>query len=411
MSNPIDLVKQYVSARISSVPKTPYTQEQSNERYSAENEKAINEQTESQTQLAIEINKDLEERYERKRRYNAEEAQYDEEPIPTREQYELNQQNAEREMENNSQRELDDLDESEPALEGDKFSGNYFEKPDFVRNKKQKLIDDEKDDYESESDVFVEEGAGYNVKEKVYDTVRTIASDFGESFGSATGAVNAKYSKFKRGDPIFSVRQPAKRGKSPYTRVSRSGQNISRPYIGGRFGGDELILGTANTNNLYYPVVNEGRKSASTQDMYLPSGAVYEGEFSGRKAFKREFSDERERYDPFGYGGLSGDGFDNTSPFGSSLMGFGGDNGIFGGSAGHDNVFGNFGGGRTGKMDILGDSGMFAIGDLVSPPASRKTTTRRRASTRKTTKKVSKAKPTKRKPTTRRQSYTGFALP
>lgn len=385
MANPTDLVTDYINARISPVPKTPYTQEQS-ERYSAEADDG-NE-------------------YSRKKR------EY-EEPVPTREEYEANYREAESEY--NSQQELDnledDLDQSEPDYdenhleeEDAEFSGNYFEKPD-----------------ESEASLGDRIRAKYDsFKASASDTAENLSSTFGASFGAAAGAANAKYSRFKRGDPIFSVQSPVRRGKNPYTRsISRPGRSISRPYSGGRFG-DSFSLGTNGNTNPYYPVVNEGRQSlnnAQTMDMYLPSGAVYEGEFSNFNA-RNEFANSKyannkeDTYDPFGFGGLSGDGFNNTGSFGSSLMGFGGDNGIFGGSAGQDNVFGNFGGGKTGKMDILGDSGMFAIGDLVSPPASRKTTTKRKsASTRKTAKKATKKPSTKRKASARKQTYTGFTLP
>ena len=387
MATPTDLVNDYMTARISRVPQTPYTQEQS-ERYSAEADDGNNDA------------------YLRKKR------EYEEESIPTREEYEKNQQEAEREIEYNSQRELDDLeddlDQSEPDydednhLEDDEFTGNYFAQHD-ESEQKESLGNRIREKYNS-------------FKASASDTAENLSSSFGESFGAAAGAASAKYSRFKKGDPIFSVQAPVRRGKT-YTRsVSRPGRSISRPYSGGRFGGDEFTLGTNGTNP-YYPVVNASRQSSSLDepgDLYLPSGgAVYNGEFSGRNAFKQsEFSDKRERYDPFGYGGLSGDGFDNTSSFGSSLMGFGGDNGIFGGSAGHDNVFGNFGGGKTGKMDILGDSGMFAVGDLVSPKASRKTTTKRKSTTRKSAKKATKKPATKSRVSPRKQaSSIAFALP
>ena len=385
MATPTDLVKDYINARLSHVP-MPKNSQQEGERYNAKNEDGNNDE------------------YSRRKR------QEEEESIPTREEYEANQREAEREMERemeyNSQRELDDIDQSEPdydddnQLEDDEFTGNYFAQPD-ESEQKESLGNRIRAKYDS-------------FKASASDTATNLSSSFGESFGSAAGAASAKYSRFKRGDPIFAVQSPVRRGKSPSRYISRPGRSISRPYSGGRFGCDDFTLGTNAGYNPYYPVVNEGRQSvnnAQTMDMYLPSGgAAYEGEFSGRKAFKRsEFSDERERYDPFGYGGLSGDGFDNTSPFGSSLMGFGGDNSIFGGSAGQNNVFGNFGGGRTGKMDILGDSGMFAVGDLVSPPAVRKPKTKRKSAS-KTTKKATAKKATKRK-VSRKRTYTGFTLP
>lgn len=396
------------------IPLPPNSQ-QEGEQY---NEKQIEGQTEAQTKLAIEINKDLEERYERKRRYNAEE---EEEDI-SRETFEKNAREAE---EYNSQRELDDLEESEPYndednhLEDDEFTGNYFEKPDAESEQKESLGNRIRAKYDS-------------FKASASNAAENVSSSFGESFGSAAGVASAKYSRFKKGDPIFSVQAPVRRGKT-YTRsVSRPGRSISRPYSGGRFGGDEFSLGTT-ANNLYYPVpVNDGRRQSFSSDepgdLYLPTGTnPYTGEFSGRKAFKREFSDERESYyDPFGYGGLSGDGFDNTSPFGSSLMSFGGDNnGIFGGmsAGGTDTVLGNgamFNAPR-GKSKreangfgldlIIGDSGgMYNTSD----PSPRKTTTQRKKASKikPKTKKVSKAKPTKRKSaSTRKTAYSGFALP
>ena len=368
------------------VPLPPNSQAEA-ELYNSENEKAIEGQTEAQTKLAIEINKDLEERYERKRRYDAEKAQ---------------DESNERDIEYNSQRELDDLeddlDQSEPDyndndtyLQDDEFGGNYFEKP--VENEEKSSLGD-------------------RVRAK-YDS---LSEKISSSAGSFLSGFNQKMDSFERGDPLFNTKRPATKKRSiRYVSRTRQNKNLSRPYVGGRFNDDSF---TNAGYNPYYPVVNASRQSSSSdepRDLYLPSGGTnpYTGEFSGRTAFKQsEFSDERERYDPFGFGGLSGDGFNNTSGFGSSLMGFGGDNGIFGGSAGHDNVFGNFGGGKTGKMDILGNSGMFAIGDLVIPQASRKTTTtKRKSTTRKTAKKATKKPATKRKPTTRKQAYKGFALP
>ena len=373
MASPTDIVKDYMNARISRVPQTPYTQEQSQQ--AIENEDGNNDE------------------YSRKRR------EYEEESVPTREEYEANQREAEREIEYNSQRELDDLDQSEPDydednhLEDDEFTGTYFAQPDDESEQKESLGDKIRAKY----DIF---------SEKLSNSAGSVAGSFVSGF-------NQKMDSFERGDPLLNTKRPAKGRSIRYvsSRPTRQNKNLSRPYVGGRFD-DSFTLGTNANTNPYYPV-NEGRQSANnapTMDMYLPSGTnPYDGEFSGRKAFKREFSDERESYDPFGYGGLSGDGFDNTSPFGSSLMGFGGDNGIFGGSAGNDNVFGF--GGKTGKMDILGDSGMFAVGDLVTPPASRKTATKRRKSTSsKPTKKASK-KPTTKRKSARKATIRGFALP
>ena len=401
MASPTDLVKDYINARLSNVPKTPYTQEQSQQ--AIENEDGNNDE------------------YSRKKR------EYEEEPVPSREEYEANQREAEREIEYNSQRELDDLeddlDQSEPYnddthLQDDEFTGNYFSQPD--ENEEPSFGDRVRAKYDS-------------FKKSANDTAQSLSSTFGESFGEAAASANSKYSRFKRGDPIFAVQKPAKRGKNPYTRVSRSGQNISRPYIGGRFGGNELILGTTSANNLYYPV-NEGRQAvnnAQTMDMYLPSGAnPYEGEFSNfnaRNEFKNsKYAKPENDYDPFGFGvggKLSADGFNNMSgEFGDSLLGGVGnsnESSIFGGmSAGTDTVFGdgamfNAPRGKAKKESsgfdldmIIGDSGgMYNTID----PSPRKTTKRKSAS--RTAKKVSKKPATKRKPTTRRQSYSGFALP
>lgn len=363
-----------MNARISRVPQTPYTQEQS-ERYSAEADDGNNDE------------------YSRKRR------EYEEESIPTREEYEANQREAEREIEYNSQRELDDLEDESEAdsnddtyLEPDEFSGNYFSQPEDESEPKESL--------------------GDRIREKYNSFSEKISSSAGSAAGSFISGFNKKMDSFERGDPIFNTKRPATKKRSiRYVSRTRQNKNLSRPYVGGRF--DDSLTNAGY--NPYYPV-NAGRQSASpqpTMDMYLPSGgAVYEGEFSGRKAFKREFSDERESYDLFGFGRLSGDGFANTSGFGSSLMGFGGNDGLFGGSAGNDNVLGF--GGKTGKMDILGNSGMFAIGgDLVNPPASRKTTTKRRKSTSsKPTKKATKKTATKRRASPRKQaSSIAFALP
>ena len=73
MASPTDLVKDYINARLSNVPKTPYTQEQSQQ--AIENEDGNNDE------------------YSRKKR------EYEEEPVPSREEYEANQREAEREME------------------------------------------------------------------------------------------------------------------------------------------------------------------------------------------------------------------------------------------------------------------------------------------------------------------------
>ena len=414
MSNPIDDYMKGTKA----IPLPPNSQQEA-ELYNSENEKAIEGQTEAQTKLAIEINKDLE-NAERKRRHDDE-----------KELYESNQREAEsemnREMEYNSQRELDDIDQSAPDsnndnyLEDSEFGGNYFSQPD-ESEQKESLGNRIRAKYDS-------------FKASASDTAENLSSSFGESFGGASAKANATYSRFKRGDPIFSVQQPAKRGKNPYTRsVSRPGRSISRPYSGGRFGGDEFTLG-ANGANPYYPVVNSGQQSVSpqpTMDMYLPSGgAAYEGEFSNFNA-RTEFKNSKyantkeDTYDPFGFGiggKLSADGFDNMSGFGDSLLGGVGnsqESSIFGGmSAGTDTVFGdgamfNAPRGKAKKESsgfgldmIIGDSGgMYNTSD----PSPRKPTNKRK-SARKTAKKVSKAKPTKRRPTTRKQTYNGFTLP
>lgn len=391
MTNPIN---DYMRGTTAKIPLPPNTQKEAELYNNAQNEEDGNT-----------------DEYQRRKR------EEEDDLTPTREEYEANQREAERIIENNSQREMDDLDESEPDnddnnhLEDAEFSGTYFDKPDDESEQKESLGDRIRAKYDS-------------FKESASGTAETLSSAFGESFGAAAGAASAKYSRFKRGDPIFAVKAPAKRGKNPYTRsISRPGRSISRPYAGGRFG-DDFTLGINGGNNLYYPV-NEGRQSASpqpTMDLYLPSGAnPYEGEFSGRKAFKRSEFGANENYDPFGYGGLSGDGFDNMSGFGSSLMGFGSDNGIFGGmSAGTDTVFGdgamfNAPRGKSKKESsgfgldmIIGDSGgMFNTSD----PSPRKTTTKRKSAPRKTAKKATKKPAMKRKPTTRKTAYSGFVLP
>lgn len=401
MATPSDLVNDYINSRVS-VPKTPYTQEQS-ERYSAEADDGNNDE------------------YRKRREFDEESS------IPTREEYEANQREAEREIEYNSQRELDDLEQSEQDYDDDdnhlqdaEFSGNYFEKPDENEEKSSLGLGDR---IRAKYDSF---------RASASDTAESLSSTFGASFGAAAGAASAKYSRFKRGDPILSVQAPVRRGKSPSRYISRPGRSISRPYSGGRFGGaDSFTLGTnAGGYNPYYPV-NDGRQSFGSdepRDLYLPSGTnPYEGEFSGRNAFKQsEFSDERKRYDPFGFGvdgRLSADGFNNMSgEFGESLLGGVGnskESSIFGGmSAGTDTVFGNgamFNANRTkGKKEvngfgldmIIGDSGgMFNTSDTLP----RKTTKRKPAN--KTTKKATKKPVMKRKASARKQTYTGFTLP
>lgn len=395
MASPTDLVKDYMTARLSRVPQTPYTQEQS-ERYSAEAEDGNNDEY-------------------RKRR------EEEEEEDVSRETFEKNAREAEREIEFNSrQRELDDLDddlaESEPYdednhLEDTEFSGAYFEKPD-ESEQKESLGNRIRAKYDS-------------FRASASDTAESLSSTFGASFGAAAGAASAKYSRFKRGDPIFSVQSPVRRGKNPYTRsISRAGRSISRPYVGGRFN-DSLTLGINAGYNPYYPV-NDGRQSFSSdepRDLYLPSGTnPYEGEFSGRNAFKQsEFSDERKRYDPFGFGvdgRLSADGFNNMSgEFGDSLLGGVGnrkESSIFGGmSAGTDTVFGDgamFNANRAkGKKEMSGfgldmiignNGGMFNTID----PSPRKTTTKRRKSASKIAKKSTKK-------ATKRKQNNGFVLP
>lgn len=355
----------------------PANSQQEGEQYNAENEDGNNDE------------------YSRKRR------EFDE-PIPTREEYEANQREAEREIEYNSrQKELDDLEESASDYDGDQdaeFSGNYFEKPE-----------------ESEK-----ESLGDLIRAKYDSFSEKISNSAGSAAGAFVSGFNKKMDSFERGDPLIATKRPAKGRTIRYvSRPTRQNKNLSRPYVGGRFN-DSLTLGA----NPYYPYpVNEGRQSFSSEprDLYLPSGAnnPYEGEFSGRKAFKREFSDEREKYDPFGYGWLSGDGFDNTGGFGSSLMGFGGDNSIFGGmsAGGTDTVFGNgamFNAPRgKAKKEVNGfgldmiignNGGMF---NTIDPSARKTTTKRKSASTRKTTKKPA----TKRKVSTRKQSNNGFTLP
>lgn len=404
MSNPIDDYMRGTKA----IPLPPNSQREA-ELYNSETEKAIEGQTESQTKLAIEINKDLEERYERKRRYEAEKALY-----------ESNQQEGD-EIEYNSQQELDDLaesasdyDDDDNHLENSKFSGNYFEKPDENEEKSSSLGDRIRAKYDSFS-------------EKISNSAGSVAGSFVSGF-------NQKMDSFERGDPLFDTKRPATKRRSIryVSRPSRQNKNLSRPYVGGRFGSsDDFTLGTnAGGYNPYYPV-NEGRQSASQHpatDVYLPSGASpYEGEFSGRNAFKQsEFSDERERYDPFGFGmggRLSADGFDNMSGFGDSLLGGVGDNqqaSIFGGmSAGTDTVFGdgamfNAPRGKAKReangfgldMIIGNDGGMFNTID----PSPRKTTTKRKPASKRA-KKATKKTATKRKASARKQSSNGFVLP
>ncbi|NCA80020.1 MAG: hypothetical protein EOM76_07545 [Sphingobacteriia bacterium] len=399
MASPNDLVNDYMNARISRVPQTPYTQEQSQQ--AIENEDGGNNN----------------EYQRRKRDYEEEES------IPTREEYEANYDNAEREIEYNSQRELDDLAESEPYndendyLEPDEFSGAYFAQPD-EEEPKTSLGDRIRAKYDS-------------FRASASNAAENVSSSFGAAAGAAAGAASAKYSRFKKGDPIFSVQAPVRRGKT-YTRsVSRPGRSISRPYSGGRFGGDEFSLGTT-ANNLYYPV-NEGRQSASpqpTMDMYLPSGgAAYEGEFSNfnaRNEFKNsKYAKPEDTYDPFGFGvggKLSADGFNNMSgEFGDSLLGGvlnSQESSIFGGmsAGGTDPVFGNgamFNAPRgKAKKEANGFSLDLIIGDSggmynTSDPLPRKPKTKRKSAS----KTAKKATATKRKASTRRQSYNGFVLP
>lgn len=393
------------------IPLPPNSQAEA-ELYNSENEKAIEGQTEAQTKLAIEINKDLES-YERKRRYNDEKAQY-----------EAN----EREIEYNSQqRELDDLDnESAPYndednhLEDDKFTGNYFSQPEDESEPKETLGNRIREKYNS-------------FKALASDTAENLSSSFGESFGAAAGAASAKYSRFKRGDPIFNIQSSQKRSKNPYMRsVTRSNKNISRPYVGGRFG-DMDVKGNLNPcegENCYYPMPQAQNRN-EMNDMYLPSGeSDYNDGFNDKKAFKRSEFGANENYDPFGFGvngRLSGDGFNNMSgKFGNSLLGGMGGNSkessIFGGmSAGTDTVFGDgsmFNANRTSKgkkesgggMDaILGfGGGMFSVAsDAIPTTPQHKKASKIKAKSKKTTKKTA----TKRRSSTHKQSYNGFVLP
>ncbi len=400
MATPTDLVNDYINARI---PKTPYTQEQS-ERYSAEADDGNNDAA-----------------YSRKKQ-----REYDEEPIPTRKEYEQNQIKAEKEIEYNSQQELDDLaddlDQSEPDyndddnyLEDAEFSGNYFEKPDAESEPKSSL--------------------GNKIREKYNSFSEKIANSAGSAAGSFVSGFNKKMDSFERGDPLLSTKRPATKKRSiryvsrPTTRQNK---NLSRPYVGGRFD-DSFTLGTNANTNPYYPV-NAGRQSFGSdeqRDLYLPSETnPYTGEFSNfnaRNEFKNSkyADDEANNYDPFGFGvggRLSADGFDNMSGFGDSLLGGVGNNqqsSIFGGmSAGTDTVFGdgamfNAPRGKAKKESsgfgldmIIGDTGRLYN---TSDPSPRKPKTKRKSAS-KTAKKVSKTKP-KRRASPRKQSYNGFVLP
>lgn len=269
----------------------------------------------------IQAQKYLEERENELKKKKEEEKEREE--IPSRAEFEENARQSEQIIEQNTQ---NDEFEDENQLEEEEFSNNYFDKP---TEQKEKLGDQIRNKYNAFST-------------KVSDNINTTAEIFGSAAGLAAEKVRQDYKRFKRGDPILAVSKAKRQPKSRY--ISKPGRNISRPYVGSRFGDYDPIgfTGEYTSQPQYYQPARQSQARQS-MDTYLPNGrGMYDGEFSAfsdRTAF-RENEIRKSNYDPFGFGALSGNGYD-VAHFGDTLMGFGGKGSLF--SANGDHILGDMG--------------------------------------------------------------------